>query len=168
MRQLMRILGIMAVVLIIAAAHAWAANTSTAVTVSATVSATAKLTLNTAAVSFADSDPDTTPLITGAPVVSVTAKGKTAAGSNITLTVLAGDDLKSGTDTIGVANVTWTVAGDGFSAGTMDKSPNPAVSLGSWAGSGNHSGTQTYLLANSWDYATGNYSMTVTYTLTAP
>ena len=43
-----------------------------------------------------------------------------------------------------------------------------AVSLGSWTGSGNQSGTQTYTLDNSWSYNTGNYGTTVTYTLTAP
>ena len=43
-----------------------------------------------------------------------------------------------------------------------------AQSLGSWTGSGNRAGTQTYKLANSWSYATGAYSTSVTYTLTAP
>ena len=43
-----------------------------------------------------------------------------------------------------------------------------AQSLGSWTNSGNRSGTQTYALANSWDYETRSYSQGVTYTLTAP
>ena len=33
---------------------------------------------------------------------------------------------------------------------------------------GTHNGTQTYTLVNSWNYVTGNYTTTLTYTLTAP
>ena len=36
------------------------------------------------------------------------------------------------------------------------------------AGSGSRTDTQVYSLANSWDYATGTYSATITYTLTVP
>jgi hypothetical protein len=42
------------------------------------------------------------------------------------------------------------------------------VSLGSWTGGGSQAGTQTYKLVNSWDYKTGTYTATITYTLTAP
>ncbi len=142
------------------------ATDSKTVTVNATVSATAKLDLSSLVVNFPDADPDTTASITVAPI-TVTAKGKTSAGSNITLTVLASDDLKTaGSDVIGIANITWTVSGAGFAAGTMSKTS--AQSLASWSGSGSRSGTQTYALANSWSYATGSYSTSVTYTLTAP
>jgi hypothetical protein len=43
-----------------------------------------------------------------------------------------------------------------------------AQTVGSWTGSGNRSGTQSYALANSWNYATGAYTAMATYTLTAP
>jgi len=133
--------------------------------VSATVSARAKLTLSSASVSFADADPDVTPSIAATPL-TVDVKTRTAAASNVTLTVLADGDLVSGSDAIAINNLTWT-AGAGLSAGTMSKTA--AVSLGSWTGSGNHTGmSQTYALANSWTYATGSYAAVVTYTLTAP
>jgi len=135
------------------------------VTVSAVVSATAKLTLSSNAVAFADADPDTSPSISAA-ALTVGAKAKTSNGGAVTLTVQADGPLTSGGDTIAVGAITWTVGGAGFAAGTMDDAS--AVSLGSWTNSGNRSGTQTYALTNSWTYATGNYSMTVTYTLTAP
>jgi hypothetical protein len=52
-------------------------------------------------------------------------------------------------------------------AGTM--SSTAPVTVASWnPGSGNHSGTITPFLANSWDYKTGSYSATATFTLTAP
>jgi hypothetical protein len=47
----------------------------------------------------------------------------------------------------------------------MDTTPQSA---GSWTGSGQQNGTFSYFLANSWNYAAGNYTQTVVYTLTAP
>jgi hypothetical protein len=143
-----------------------AATTTTNVTVSATVSATASLEIGSATVSFPDANPDTTPSITASPAaLSVTAKGKTSAGSIVTLTLQAADNLKSGSDTILISNVTWTAGGTGFSAGTM---ATTAVSVGSWTNSGNRAGTLSFVLANSWDYPTGDYSTSATFTLTAP
>ena len=156
------------IIVALAAMQPAGAVTNTAnVTVSATVAATAKLTLSSATVSFVNADPDTTPSITATEgAITVTAKGKTSAGGVITLTVLAANDLKSGSDTIAISNVTWTVSGAGFVAGTMNKTT--AQSVASWTNSGNRTGTQTYALANSWTYPTGGYSASATYTLTAP
>ena len=135
--------------------------------VSATVSATAKLTVSATTLTFPNSDPDTVPSIAATEgVVNITAKSKTSAAGGVTLTILAGADLTSGTDTIAISNITWTVSGAGFAAGTMNKTT--AQSVASWTGSGNRTGTQTYALANSWSYATGAYAATATYTLTAP
>ena len=155
-------------VLALAGVHTLGAATATSnVTVSATVAATAKLSLSSSTVSFANADPDTMPSIAATEgAITVTAKGKTSTGSNITLTLLAADDLKSGTDAIAITNVTWTVSGAGFVAGTMNKTT--AQSVASWTNSGSRSGTQTFALANSWSYPTGSYTATATYTLTAP
>jgi hypothetical protein len=149
------------------ASPVFAASTDTkTLNVSATVNARAKLTLSAGSISFGDADPDTTATITQATPLTVDVKTRTAAASNVTLTVLADGDLMSGSDPIAINNLTWTT-GAGLSAGTM--SSTAAVSLGSWTGSGNHTGmTQTYSLANSWTYAVGNYTAIVTYTLTAP
>lgn len=143
-----------------------AASATSTVNVTATVSATAKLSLSEAAISFPDADPDSTPSIPGSAVITITAKGKAQTGNTITLTVQASDDLKSGGDTIPIANISWTAGGDtGYVAGTMSKSS--AVTLGSWGQSGAYNGTQSYALANSWNYKTGSYATSVTYTLTA-
>ena len=160
------VLGI-AVVVLAAIQGLGAATTTGNVTVSATVSATAKLALSSATVTFPNADPDTSPSIAATEgAITITAKGKTSTGAAIALTILAADDLKSGTDTIAISNVTWTVSGAGFAAGTMNKTT--AQTVGSWTGSGNRSGTQSYALANNWNYATGAYTATATYTLTAP
>ncbi len=146
--------------------QAFAQATDTAnVTVSATVSAKAKLTVGSATVSFADANPDVTPLLSAA-AVSVDVKARTSAAGSVTLTVLAADDLSNGTDAITIDNLTWTVTGTNFAAGTMSKAT--AVSVGAWTGSGTQAGTQTYKLVNSWSYVTGSYSASITYTLTAP
>jgi hypothetical protein len=143
-----------------------AADTTTNVTVSATVAATAKLTLGGTTVTFDDKDPDTFPSIAANEgAITIVAKGKTTTGSNITLTLQAAGDLISGSDAIPITNVTWTATGGGYAAGTMS---NSAVTVGSWANSGNRSGSVSFALANSWAYATGNYSVSATYTLTAP
>lgn len=144
-----------------------AATDTKPITVSATVAATAKLTLSVTTVTFADADPDTTPSIPASEgAISVTAKGKTSTGSIISLTLLAADDLKTGSDVIPIPNVTWTATGAGYVAGTMNKTT--AQTVGSWTNSGNRAGQMSFVMLNSWDYPTGSYSAAATYTLTAP
>ena len=149
------------------ATPATAQSTATA-TVNVTVNVSARATLDlhgTNSVTFADADPDATPSIS-APVMTVDVKGRTSAASNVTLTVVANQDLTSGSDSIGIGNLTWTATGTGFAAGAMNKVT--AQTVGSWTGSGSHNGAVTLKLANSWAYNAGSYTATLTYTLTAP
>jgi hypothetical protein len=149
------------------AAVAMAATSSSTVTINAAVDAKAKLELSASTLTFPNSDPDTVPSIpSNEGGVTVTAKANTSRGSTVTLTLVASDDLKSGSDTIDIGNITWTGSGAGFVNGTMNQTTPQTVA--SWSGSGNHTGTVTHVLANSWDYVAGNYSATATYTLTAP
>jgi hypothetical protein len=141
------------------------------VTVSATVGSAASLALNQTTQTFADSDPATVPSIAATEgAITITAKARTGSSSGVTLTVVSGDDLKSGSDTILINNLTWTASGNHYGAGTMNAST--AQTVASWTGStpnpGGYVGAQTYALANSWAYATGSYTATLTYTLTVP
>ncbi len=145
-------------------AYAQATATGT-IGVTATVSARAKLALGTASVTFADADPDTTPTLSSG-AITVDVKARTSAAGTVTLTVLANQDLTSGSDVIPITDLTWTVTGAGFVAGTGNKVT--AQTVGSWTGSGAPSGTHTLSLPNSWTYKTGSYVATLTYTLTAP
>jgi hypothetical protein len=130
------------------------------------VAARASLSVAPTTVAFADADPTGTPVITAAGI-TVTARARTSAGNNVTLDVQSDGDFETvGGDVIAASNLTWTTAGAGFVAGTMSSAA--AQPLGSWPGSGLRTATQTYALANSWDYAVGDYTMIVTYTLTAP
>ncbi len=135
--------------------------------VSATVNAKARLELSSNSVSFPDADPETVLSIpaSGGPI-NVTAKARTGAASNVTLTLQAGGNLvNAASDEIAITNVTWVGGGAGYANGTMNTS---AQSVGAWVGSGVYAGTMTFALANSWTYATGSYSATATFTLTAP
>ena len=148
------------------ASPVFAAGDTKTLNVSATVSARAKLTLSAAAIAFGDADPDVTANIPADTALTVDVKTRTGAAGNVTLTVLSDGDLISGSDSITIDKLKWT-GGGGLVDGTMSHSS--AVSLGSWTGSGNHTGmTQNYTLVNDWAYATGNYHAIVTYTLTAP
>lgn len=143
------------------------ATTSSNLTVNTNIAARAALILGSATINFPDADPSVVTSIAATEnPVSVTARVRTGSASVASLQVLAGGDMMSGTDVITMDNVTWTATGPGFAAGTMNKTT--AQSAGSWTGSGERIGSFSYLLANSWNYAAGSYSVTVTYTLTAP
>jgi hypothetical protein len=132
----------------------------------------ATLTINTTSITFPSANPDlaTSVAATQNPV-GVTASVQIDDQSTVTLTALAGGDLVSGGNTISINNVTWTATGSGDNnsgliAGNMNKST--PVLAGSWTQSGTYTGAFSFFLANSWSYAPGTYSQTVTYTITAP
>ena len=62
--------------------------------------------------------------------------------------------------------ITWTSTGAGFVAGTL--SSTAPVTVGTWTGSGSRSGTQILMFQNLWTYASGTYTASLTYTLSAP
>lgn len=136
-------------------------------TASAIINGLAKLSLSSLTLTFPDRDPDGVPLIpaAGGPL-AVVAKARATPGSPVTLTVEALDDLRSGTDVIPASALSWTTTGSGFVDGTVSR--GAARTVASWPNSGVRTGTQTYRLQNSWSYAPGTYTLTLTYTLTAP
>lgn len=154
-----------AAIVLFSSAVVSAQQTATAsVTATAVVAAKARLEVS-GAVAFADADPDVTPTLS-ASALNIAVKARTTNNGSVTLTVAADGNLEEpGGGSIGISNLDWTVTGTGFAAGTA---ATTAVSVGTWTGPGAHNGTQTYRLVNSWAYATGSYSVTLTYTLTAP
>jgi hypothetical protein len=149
------------------AAPAGAFNTNAEVNIIAPLASSAQLSITPSSLNFPNADPDTVPSIPaiGNPV-TVTANAQTSGNKTVTLSVIANGDLISGSNNIPISNVTWTANPSGFRAGTMSKTTPQTA--GSWTGSGNRTGTFSYFLKNSWSYTTGNYTQTVTYTLTAP
>jgi hypothetical protein len=154
-------------VLVVIAPVIRAANLTRAATATATITALAKLTLSSSTLAFASADPDTVPSVpaSGGPLL-ITAKARTNPGGSVQLLVQAGSDLRSGMDVIPISQLSWTASGAGFVAGTMSATTGRTVA--SWVSSGSWTGSQSYALVNSWGYTTGNYSTTLTYTLTAP
>ena len=148
------------------ATEAAAQNTATgAVNVSVTVAGRAAMTIDPA-VTFADANPDTTPTLTSGGL-NVQVRARTAATSNVTLTVLASGDLSAGPGVnIAIGTLTWSTASPGFVAGAGNSAV--AQSVGSWTGAGARNGTLMFSLPNSWAYATGTYTATLNYTLTVP
>ena len=166
MKTVTRFILLAAAAMMVSSASAYAQATATAnVTVTAQIGASAKLDLGgVTEVIFANADPDAFPVIS-ASAINVTAKAKTSQGSTVTLAISADGPLTDGGATIAESNIDWLASGAGFQAGTLAQTD---VTLGSWTNSGQHAGTQTYRLQNSWSYATGDYQLLVTYTLTAP
>jgi len=147
--------------------HGQAASDASTVTASAIIAGLAKLSLSSLTLTFPDANPDIVTVIpaSGGPL-SISAKARATPGSTVTLTVEALDDLRSGTDVIPASALTWTGVGAGFANGIVAR--GTARTVASWPGSGARNGTQAYTLQNSWTYATGTYTLTLTYTLTAP
>jgi hypothetical protein len=144
------------------------ADTTIVITdVNADSTCSATLTINMTSISFPSENPDLVPSIPATQnPVGVTASVQIEDGSTATLTVLAGGDLISGNDKIAINTVSWTATGGGLLPGIMNKVT--PVLAGSWTSPGEYTGAFSFFMANSWSYATGNYSQTVTYTVTAP
>lgn len=159
---------------VIAAAGMWLLTTPAyaqvsatgSIGVTATVGAHAKLTLGAASITWTDQDPDSVATLTSASI-TIDVKARTSAAGNVTLTVKSATDLTSGSNTIPIGQLTWAASGTGFTA-TGASNKDTAQTIGSWTGSTNEAGAHTYSLPNSWTYATGSYTATLTYTLTAP
>jgi hypothetical protein len=140
---------------------------SSTLTLSLVLSGRAKLQMAPLSLNFPDADPDGVPSIpANVNPLSITSSSRTGSSLTTTLNCLANGDLVSGTSSILISNVRWQSSGSGYLSGTMSKTT--AQTAGSWTGSGVRAGNLNYFLANSWSYNVGNYSATITYTLTAP
>jgi hypothetical protein len=152
-------------ILVVAAGRVPAAQTTNA-TLNASINGVARLSLSSAALTFPDADPDTVPSIQASQgPITVTAKARTSPNGTVTLTVRASDELRSGLDTIPASNITWVASGLGFTNGTL--SATTAQPVATWSGSGVRTGAHTFFFRNLWSYATGTYTLTMIYTLSA-
>jgi hypothetical protein len=147
--------------------RAHAVTSTQTMTLTATISPSVTLSLGSNSITFGNADPLSVSSIAATEgAITVTAKARTPFNVGVNLTVLASDDLKSGSSTIGIENVSWTATGSGFQGGTLSKTA--AQTVGSWTGPGTRSGTISYSLTNNPSFPTGTYSTTLTYTLSTP
>lgn len=111
-------------------------------------------------------DPSTIVPVKAAPL-SVTAKARVPPNARVLLTVQADGPFTSGTNSIPANKLSYTITGPGFGPGG-NANQHAARTIGSWRGSGEWQGTQTYEFLDSWDYVVGSYSLTMTYTVVMP
>ncbi len=150
----------------VSSARSALAQTRTA-TLNVSINGLARLSLSSTGMSFPDSNPDLVPQVPGTPgPLVVTVKARTTLNATVRLSVLASDDLRSGVLTLPASTITWTAAGAGFVAGTLNRTTPQSV--GTWVGSGVRTGTQSLLFTNLWTQPTGTYTLTMTYTLSSP
>jgi hypothetical protein len=131
----------------------------------ATPLAAQALQVQPATVTFPSSDPDTVPVIVAASIrVSYIAQG---APNPWTITVRAGGNLISGASSIPISNVSWTATpSPPFRNGTLS---TVAQTLATGTGLINvDRGDVTFRFVNSWNYTVGNYTQTLTFTLSSP
>lgn len=140
---------------------------SVSATLSASMPPLARLSLSSNSLSFPDADPDLVPQVpaSGGPI-TITAKARAANNGLVTLTVQASDDLRSGVYVLPATLITWTGSGPGFVNGTLSRTTAQVV--GTWLGSGVHTGTQAFRFENRWTHPAGIYSVTLIYTLSSP
>ena len=131
----------------------------------ATPAAAQLLQVQPATITVPSNDPDTVPVIAAAPIrVSYVAQGSP---NPWTITVRAGGDLISGASTIPISNVSWQATpSPPFRNGTLS---TVAQTLATGTGLINiNRGDVTFRFVNSWNYTVGNYSQTITFTLSSP
>ena len=102
-----------------------------------------------------------------APPVRVTYLVIGGAGQPWLITVRASGALVSGASTIPISNVSWIATpSPPFRAGTLS---TVAQTLANGTGTALLArGDVTFRFANSWNYTVGNYTQTVTFTLSSP
>ena len=157
-----------AIVLATAAENLCAQALTGAINVTAVFNSRIKLTFDRTSVIFDTAAYDINTVVpVQADPLTVSAKARVPPNTRIVLTVQANGPFTSGGSTIPVNKLSWTMTGTGFQAGGT-ANEHAAKTLGSWRGPGSWTGRQVYEFLDSWDYAVGTYSVTMTYTLSAP
>ena len=141
-------------------------QTATA-TLSVNLGSHARLSFGASTLVFPDADPDTVPAVPATPPeVAITARARAQRNAQVTLTLQAADDLRSGLTTMPASLIRWSASGAGFVGGTLSRTA--AQLVGSWTGSGVRSGAQSFVFENSWMHPPGTYSVTLVYTMSTP
>jgi hypothetical protein len=136
-----------------------------------------RFTVSPTSISLPDQDPDLFPEVsTATDVTADFSINNLTSAENWVLEIYSDGNLVSGSDTIPIANVRWTVTGSGTPPPTSLQ--NGTFSLGVYREAGRGSGDSKkkadvtcyfrFHLSNLWPYATGNYSKLITLRLTVP
>ena len=136
-------------------------------TLSVNLGSHARVAFPTTTLMFPDADPDLVPVVTAVPQnIEITAKARTPRNAQVSLTLQAADDLRSGVNTLPASLIKWAATGTGFVPGTLNRAT--AQTVATWTGSGVRSGTQNFAFENKWTHPPGTYSVTLIYTMSTP
>ena len=136
-------------------------------TLSLNIGSHARVAFASTTLMFPDADPDLVPVITAVPQnIEITAKARTPRNAQVSLTLQAADDLRSGVNTLPASLIRWAATGSGFVAGTLNRAS--AQTVATWTGSGVRNGTQSFAFENKWTHPPGTYSVTLVYTMSTP
>lgn len=125
-----------------------------------------QLSISPSSISFSAADPDDNPTINAGQTVNVSVESTLRGNQQWHLTLRANGDLiaSGSTATIDISNISWTATPTPpFLAGNLAANVSQEAASG-W-GRYNGIGRFTFVFQNSWDYWAGNYSQTVTFTL---
>ena len=116
-------------------------------------------------INFLAAEPDQEPVIAAGSLINIEITVNTDRRWNLTL--LADGDLKGSRGArIAIQNVTWTATpSPPFISGTLSRNQPQILAQGE--GSGDIRGELSFFLKNSWDYEVGEYSQTLTFTISA-
>ncbi len=98
--------------------------------------------------------------------VTVMAKGRGNPANPLNLTVCADSDLESAQDRIPIQQVQWTYRGQGFKSQALQRASDQLVAL--WSSSGVHRGELQFVLNNNGRLSPGDYTGSITLTLSSP
>ena len=120
----------------------------------------------TGSLNFPESDPDMVPVI-GPETVNVDFRAVGPRGRPYAITLVANGDLTSGPDVIPASAISWVAYPSSvFNSGRLSTTIPVLINQGRTHASG--AATFDFYLDNSWDYYSGVYSGSATYTISSP
>jgi len=125
------------------------------------------LTVTPGAFTFPSADPDTTPAVVS-PALTIRYRVQQNRDAQWRITLLANGNLQDGEAAIPIERVTWSATpAPPFQNGSLSSAVERLLA----SGTGNvptSTGSITFQLGNSWDYAAGLYTQTFVFTISAP
>jgi hypothetical protein len=119
----------------------------------------------TGSVNFPESDPDLVPVI-GPQTITLDFRAVGQRGRRFAVTLVANGDLTSGPDVIPASAISWVAYPSQFASGRL--STTIPVLIVEGLTHAMESATFDFYLDNSWDYYSGVYSGSATYTISSP
>jgi hypothetical protein len=127
-----------------------------------------ELSITPSSFSFPSADPDLAPVVSS-PTLTIRYRVQQNQGAQWRITVLANGDLQSGSTSIPITNVTWMATpSPPFQNGTLSSTVEQLLASGTGNSNPARTGTITFTLVNSWNYAAGVYSQSFVFTISAP